>query len=149
MSELKAFFKQNKPVKKNEFFPACADFKDAEGKTILWEIRHLKPNELNKIRSTCTKIENKGKKVTFDADLYARLLVSTPVVYPNLKDAELIDSYLENYSLEDRTPENLICEMIDNDKEFQEFKRFIEEMNGIEKKTDEEEENVEIVTAKN
>ena len=146
MSELAVFFKQNKPVKKNEFFPVCADFKDKDGKVINWELRHLSSLELGRIRSQCMTIQANGKRFNFDGDLYNRMIASHAVVFPDLKNAELVDSYMSEYSLEDRTPENLICLIVDNDREFQALVKKVNEMNG----SNSEEDNKSLVeTAKN
>lgn len=137
MSELSVFFKQNKPVKANEFFPASADFKDENGEIIKWELRHLTSKDLSTIRSRCMEIKGNGKQVKFDGDLYNRLIVASAVVFPNLRNAELADSYMGQFAPEDRTPENLICLMIDNDGEFQNLVRKVNEMNGLNKHAEE------------
>lgn len=137
MSELTVFLKQNKPKKTNEFFPASEDFKDKDGKPILWELRHLTSLELGRIRSECMTIQAKGKTFKFDGDLYNRKVAAAAVVFPNLKSAELADSYMAEFAPEDRTPENLICLMIDNDMEFQLLVKKVNEMNGA--KVDNEE----------
>lgn len=129
MSELAAFFKQNKTEKKNEFFPASKDFVDAEGKPLLWELRHLPTVVVNRINTECTTI--KGKKVEFDGELYNRKKVAAAVVYPNLRDAALVDSYMAEYSQEDRTPENLIVLMLDDPREFNALLAKVNEMAGV------------------
>lgn len=130
MSELAAFFKQNKPAKKNEFFAASQDFVDADGKPIMWELRHIPTVAMKRIESACTVIKGKGK-VEFNADLYNRMKVAAAVVYPDLKNAELADSYMAEYSQEDRTPENLIVLMLDDPKEFNALLEKINEMEGV------------------
>jgi hypothetical protein len=141
MSELAAFFKQNKPVKQNKFYAASQDFKDAEGNPIKWELRHIPTVIMKRIESACTTIKSKGK-VEFDADLYNRKKVAAAVVYPNLRDAALVDSYMGDYSQEDRTPENLIVLMLDDPREFNALLEKINEMQGVDK--EEADSNIEI-----
>jgi hypothetical protein len=129
MSELAAFFKQNKPEKKNEFFPASKDFVDKDGNPILWELRPIPTIAMKRIEAECTII--KGKKVDFDSGAFQRKKVAAAVVYPNLRDTALMDSYMEGYSLDDRTPENLIVLMIDNYQEFVALQKKVDEMNGL------------------
>lgn len=133
MSEFAAFLKQNKPARKNEFFPASKDFVDAEGKPIMWELRHLPTIVVNRINSECTKIKGKNK-VEFDSELYNRKKVSAAVVYPNLKSAELLDSYMSDYPLDERTPENLIVLMLDDPNEFAALLAKVNEMAGVDTK---------------
>lgn len=130
MSELAAFFKQNKPVKKNEFFPASKDFVDAEGKPLMWELRHIPTITMKRIEGDCMVIKGKGK-VEFNTELYNRKKVAAAVVYPNLRDAALVDSYMADYSQEDRTPENLIVLMLDDPREFNALLAKINEMEGV------------------
>ena len=130
MSELAAFFKDKKPVKKNEFFPASADFVDAEGKPLNWELRHIPTITMKRIERDCTTIKGKGK-VEFDTDLYNRKKVAAAVVFPDLRNAELADSYMAGYSQEDRTPENLIVLMLDNPLEFNALLKKVNEMSGL------------------
>jgi hypothetical protein len=141
MSELAAFFKQNKPVKKNEFFPASKDFVDAEGNPLMWELQHIPTVVMKQIESACTVIK-RGGKVEFNADLYNRKKVAAAVVFPNLRNAELIDSYMWEYSQEDRTPENLIVLMLDDPREFNALLAKINEMEGVQ--AEQAESNIEI-----
>lgn len=138
MSELAAFFKQNKPEKKNEFFAASKDFVDAEGKPLMWELRHVPTITMNRIQSDCTIIKGKGK-VEFNTELFNRKKVAAAVVFPDLRSAELVDSYMAEYSQDDRTPENLIVLMLDDPNEFSALLKKVNEMAGI--KIDEEEED--------
>lgn len=147
MSELAAFFKQNKKEKKNEFFAASKDFVDAEGKPIMWELRHIPTVTMKKIETECTEIKGKNN-IKFDSGLFQRKKVAAAVVFPNLRDAALVDSYMSGYSQEDRTPENLIVLMLDNYKEFLALQRKVEEMNGFAEDADKAAKEI-IETAKN
>ena len=131
MSDFGAFLKQNRPAQKNEFMEVCADIKDQNGKVIPWELRHLTPGEISKMKSICYKIKKKGKDIQFDGDLYNRLITSRAVVFPDLKNQELVDSYMEQYAFTDRTPENLITLIIRNNREFEALLLKVCEMNGL------------------
>jgi hypothetical protein len=129
-NELAVFFKQNKPVKENVFFPASKDFKDEKGEPIKWELRHVPTAVMKQLEADCTILKNNGK-VEFDAQLYSRKMVASAVVFPNLRNAELIDSYMGDYSQEDRTPENLIVLLLDDIKEFNALLVKVNEIHGI------------------
>lgn len=131
MSEFAAFLKSNKPKKENVLFPACADYKDEKGNVLNWELRHLNPLIIGTIRSECTTITGKGTGAKVDGELFGRKMAAAAVVKPDLRNAELVDSYMGDYAPEDRTPDNLICLMIDNEKEYQAFLKKVFEMNGI------------------
>lgn len=129
-NELAAFFKENKKEKKNEFFPATKDLCDAEGKPLMWELRPIPTIVMKRIETECTEIRGKNN-FKFDQSLFQRKKVAAAVVFPNLRDAALVDNYMANYAPEDRTPENLIVLMVDNYKEFIALQRKVDEMNGF------------------
>ena len=98
MSDIKAFLKQNKEVKENVKVVVSDGFKDEKGKPIPFEIKALTAMEDEAIRNACMrKVQVTGKKNQFtnelDSNRYVRLLCTNSVVFPNLKDAELQDSY--------------------------------------------------------
>jgi hypothetical protein len=134
MSEFAAFFKENKKEKKNEFFPACKDFVDKDGKPILWELRHVPTGVISKIETACTKIKRHGVSEV-DADLFMRKKIAAAVVYPDLRNAELLDNYMANYPLDERTPENLIVLMLDDPKEYKALMRKVNEMDGVDERS--------------
>lgn len=129
-NELAVFFKQNKPTRQNVFFPASKDFKDEKGKPINWELRHIPTAVMKQIEADCTTIKSNGK-IDFNAELYSRKMVASAVVYPNLRNAELVDSYMSEYSHEDRTPENLIVLLLDDVTEFNALLNKVNEIQGI------------------
>lgn len=141
MSEFAAFLKSNKKAKPNEFFAASTDFVDADGKPILWELRYIPTCVKNKIEADCTTIKSNGK-VEFNTGLYSRKRIAAAVVYPDLRNAELMDSYMQGYPLDERKPENLIELMLDDPKEFNALLAKINEMEGINLKQTES--NIEI-----
>ena len=91
-----AFLKKNKVEKEHEFIPVSESFKDEDGKTILWEVRQLTNEEMKYIKKQCVKqVKDKrgGISVESDSDKMVGLMAATSTVYPELKNAELQNSY--------------------------------------------------------
>lgn len=124
MDSLKLFLKENKIKRENVFFPAASNLKGEDGDVLIWEIRHVSTKEDEQIREDCIK-EAKGRGVRVDYNLYLKKLAAASVVYPPLYNAQLQDSY------DVRNPEDLLCELIDNPGEYQEFIKFIQKINGF------------------
>lgn len=130
MSNLNRFLKQNKIVKENVKYPATKSLVDDDGKPLLWEIQPLSTKKNESIRESCTiEIPVKGKPNLFreklDSTKYTAKLIASSVVYPDLYDKDLQDSYNA------MTPEELIMEMIDDPGEYGDFAQFITEFNGF------------------
>ena len=111
MSDIKAFLKQNKEVKENVKVIVSDGLKDEKGKPIPFEIKALTAMEDEAIRNACMKkVQVVGKKNQYTSELdsnrYVRLLCTNSVVFPNLKDAELQDSYGVS------TPDDLLVAML-------------------------------------
>ena len=116
MSGMNAFLKQNKKnEKENVFFAASTKFLDENGEPLKWEIKALSSKKAQQIRNECNNISKNGKSVTVDQAKWQRMMAAECTVYPNLRDAELQDSYgvFE--------PEDLIMELLDDDAEFQAY----------------------------
>lgn len=131
MSGLNAFLKQNKKERENIKFAASSAFKDENGELIQWEIRPLKSREADLIRTECTNINAKGKKIDVDNSKFNRMIAAKCTVFPNLDDKELQDSYGVMGA------EQLIQELLDNDGEYQNYCQKILEISGY-SKTDEQ-----------
>lgn len=130
MSNMSSFLKKNKIVRENVFYPATKSLRDEAGQPLMWEIKPLSTKEDERIRDLCTReIPITGKPGMYrnrvDANAYIGKLLAASVVYPDLFDAELQDSY------DVKTPEDLIKEMIDDPGEFTEFTVFIQKFNGF------------------
>lgn len=98
MTDIKAFLKQNVDVQENVKVVVSNRFKDEKGNPIPFEIKVLTAMEDEAIRNACMKkVQVTGKKNQYinelDSNRYVRLLCTNSVVFPNLKDAELQDSY--------------------------------------------------------
>lgn len=130
MSELKLFLKANKKQKENTKYAATSSLVDEKGNPLEWEIKPLNTRESENIRESCTfEVPVKGKANMFrqklNTSLYIAKLMVSSIVFPNLYDAELQDSYGV------KTPEELIKEMIDDPGEYNEFASFIQDFNGF------------------
>lgn len=137
MSELSVFLKKNKQERKNAFFPATKNFVDKNGDPIMWEVRPLTTSENERIQAECTKeVPVPGKKGMFrsktDTQMYLTKLMVAAIVFPDLYNKELQDSYGV------MTPEDLLKELIDNPAEFNDFREFIVEQSGFDKDLNEE-----------
>lgn len=98
MSNLSFFLAPNvekRGIKKVAISPR---FHDEKGEPVLWEIRSISSAEDEVLRKSCTKqVPIVGKRnqyrPDFDANGYMTKLVTASVVYPDLNDADLQNSY--------------------------------------------------------
>lgn len=130
MSQFTLFMKQNKIQKTNVKYPAVKSLKDENGDTLQWELKHLTSRENDLIRDECTsEIPIAGKpnmyRPKLNASLYLRKLIAASVVYPDLYDAQLQDSYGV------KSPEDLIYAMVDEPGEYSELAAYIQKLNGF------------------
>ena len=95
MTNLTAFLAQNKIKKENIKFIASKSFVDENGKPIEWEIKAITSVENDAIKKECTKrVKVKNSYVLeTDVDLYVGKLAAACTVFPDLKNAELQNSY--------------------------------------------------------
>lgn len=131
MSNFSKFMKTNKVTRENVQLPVTESLIDPDtGKPVLWTIRPLTSNEVNRLQNECTKqvlVDGKKNKykTKFDTAKWTNALVCASVVEPNLYDAELQDSYGV------KTPEELIEQLIDDPGEFNALSKFIQEFNHL------------------
>lgn len=130
MGNLSLFLKKNKKVKVNAHYAATKSLCDADGKPLEWEIKALTTRESEDIRTTCTtEVPVTGKPGMFrpkvDTKAYIAKLIAACVVFPDLYDKELQDSYGV------KTPEDLLKEMVDDPTEYNAFAEFIQNFNGL------------------
>lgn len=97
MGALSCFLAQNAEKRKNRMVVISDRFRDGEG-PVEWEIRSISADEDEALRKACTKqVQVPGKKgqftQTFDANAYLGKLAAAAVVFPDLKNAELQNSY--------------------------------------------------------
>lgn len=115
MSNFEQFMKKNKIKVENIKYPVTASLQDENGKPLEWELRAITTKERNKLTEECTRfigLENGETEQKLDSELFLSKLAAASVVYPNLRDKELQDSYGV------MTPEELILEMVDSAEEF-------------------------------
>lgn len=99
MSEqnLQGFLAENAIKAENKKYVASKRFLGANREPLEWELRVLTSDEDDVIRKSCKSKEftpgTREVKVTMNNDKYAEELVCSCVVYPNLNDAKLQDSY--------------------------------------------------------
>lgn len=96
MSNLSRFFKENVKPAINEKIKISDRFTDEKGNILEWEIRAISNDLDDKLRNDCTE-QVKIKKGVYTPKLntqkYLRKFAAYTVVYPNLNDAELQNSY--------------------------------------------------------
>lgn len=126
MSDFKAFLQQNALETENIKFPVSNRFLDEKKKPIDWEIQAVTSEEDARIRKAhMKKVSGKGGVVTqnFDAEEYLATLATRCVVYPNLNNAELQNSYGV------MSAEQLIKKML-KPGEYQTLLQKVQEVNG-------------------
>lgn len=125
---LTLFFKENVVSAYDEKKVVISDrFKDEEGNPIEWILRPLSPDSLlNASESATVKV---GKSVDFKTSSYFKGIVTKSVVYPNLNDAELQNSYGVMGA------EQLLNIML-NAREFQKLQDECNKINGLDKSFD-------------
>ena len=124
--------KKNKKIRKNTFYPATKTLLDEKGSPLMWEIKPLTTAETETIRAECTKeIPVPGKRNMFrdkvDTNLYLDKMMVAAIVFPDLYNAELQDSYGV------KTPEALLKAMIDDPSEYSDLLGYIQEQSGFDK----------------
>lgn len=135
MSNLSLFLKKNKIQKQNTFFAATKSLCDEKGEPLLWEIRAISTAENDQLREECTiEVPIKGKPNMYrpkvNTSKYIGKMLAASVVFPDLMNAELQDSYGVN------TPEDLLKQMIDNPAEYNDFANFIQNFSGFDTSMD-------------
>lgn len=98
MSNFSAFFAQNKLKPETIKLAVSTNFVDENGKPLEWELRVLSASEDNQIRRASThKVKSPGKSNVYtselDTNLYLSKMTAASVVYPDLNNAELQNSY--------------------------------------------------------
>lgn len=98
MSGLTSFYKQNAIKVENIKCVASDRFLDEKNKPLQWELKALTTKEDENLRKKCEKkVAHPTKKGVYtqetDTNLYIGRLAVECTVFPNLKDANLQDSY--------------------------------------------------------
>ena len=135
MSKFSRFMKANKIAQKNEKFAPTQSLRDENRKPLEWEFKKISAKENEEIRDACTmEVQVKGKPNMFRPKVktseYLAKMIAASVVYPDLYDKELQDSYGV------MTPEDLVYAMVDNAGEYQELSVWLQNFQGFTKTMD-------------
>lgn len=111
MADFSAFMAQNVQTLENKKVVISNRFKDASGKPIEWEIRAISSEENEELQRKCyvnTPVVGQRNQFTRELDQikYTKALLAMSVVYPDLNNAKLQDSYGV------KTPEALLQKML-------------------------------------
>ena len=123
MNDLSVFLKENRKARENVFYCAGRDIKDSEGNIVKWEIRPISTSEEEKIREECTDCS--GGRYKLNVNRYIEKMIAEAVVFPNLYDAKLQDSYGV------KSPEALVKEILDEPGDYSRLAKFVQELNGF------------------
>ncbi|CAH1212283.1 putative protein YqbN [Paenibacillus plantiphilus] len=96
MGDLSVFFAQYANAETTESFIVSERFKDQSGTPVPWKLRSMTEEENEQCRKSATRrVKGKGGVLVSETnpEEYLAKLVSASVVFPNLKDAELQQSY--------------------------------------------------------
>lgn len=128
--------KENKKARPNERYAPTASLTDEKGNPLEWEFKHITSKENEELREQCTtEVQVTGKPNMFrpkvDAAKYIVKLITASVVFPDLYDEELQDSYGA------MTPEELLYSLVDDAGEYQELTAWVQRFQGFTKSFDE------------
>jgi hypothetical protein len=127
MNELQAFFAENVENDIVEEVVISKRFKDKNGKPIPWKIKAIGEDVNTELRKSCTKkvkIKNGIFMNETDQEAYLAKLAVECVVFPDLRNAELLKSYGV------MAPEELVKKML-LPGEYGKLLEKIQELNGF------------------
>lgn len=121
--DCKAFLATNVAKVENKKVVISTRFKDEKGQPIKWELKTLSADDNDALERRCyVNVPIVGRKGQFTRELdrnkYTSLLLAETVVFPDLNNAELQDSYGV------KTPEDLLKKMLT----LAEYNKLAEEM---------------------
>lgn len=93
MSTYRQFMKQNVKADEHEFHPISKRFVDENDEPILFEFRVLSSRDVDSARDSATVITRKGTQPSLNTTKLMHALITASMVYPDLEDKELQDSY--------------------------------------------------------
>ena len=130
MDDLKLFMKNNKLKRENTEYVATVALIDPETKEPLtWTIRSITTKESEKITNASFTMDtdtSRGRVTPrFNQELFKKKLICAAVVFPDLNNAELQDSYGV------KCAEDLLVEMVDNPTEYNNLANFVNSYTGI------------------
>lgn len=130
MANFAEFMKQNKKTKENVRFAVTKSLVGADGKPLEWELQPVTTRMNDQIRDACTlEVQVKGKpnvfRQKFDSAAYQNKLMVSAIVYPDLNNKDLQDSYGV------MSPEDLLKEMVDDAGEYTDLMLKVQEISGF------------------
>ena len=130
MSNFSKFMKANKKVRENEKHAVTKSLCDEKGQPLLWEFKHITSKENEALRESCTvELQVTGKPGMYRPKLktaeYIRKMIIASIVFPDLFDAELQDSYGV------KTPEDLLLAMVDDPGEYGDLSAYVQKVQGF------------------
>ncbi|RAV19726.1 phage tail assembly chaperone [Paenibacillus contaminans] len=96
MSDLSVFFAQNVAGEVTEEVAVSARFRNKDGSAVLWKLRSMTEDENEQCRKAATRrVKGKNGQYTQETNTedYLANLVSSSVVFPDLKNPDLQRSY--------------------------------------------------------
>lgn len=129
MNTFDLFFKENRSERECYFSEVCNDIKDENGNIVKWKLKPLSTKEEEEIREETT--ENINGSLRLNMNKYIEKLITASVVYPNLYDASLQDSY------HCKTPEELLKQIVNVPGEYSALAKLVQEKNGFKSIKDE------------
>lgn len=124
-----SFFMKSEAEKKKERVSIVISnrFKDEDGNPVPFELKVLSGAEIMKLQKNATRVIQSG--LEYDTAKFAKDLVEACVVFPNLNDASLQDSYGVMGAMD------LLNEMLDG-REFTKLFGKCQEINGMQQSLD-------------
>ena len=92
---LKSFFKENNIKIENVKYIASDRFKDENGEVIEWELKVLDNKKVDELRNrfSSRSYVNHKEEFKFNSEDFMKVFVTEAIVFPNLTDKDLQDSY--------------------------------------------------------
>ena len=122
MNTFDLFLKENRKERQCYYAEVCKDIKDEKGNIVKWKFTPLTTRE-EEIREEATETVNGNLKLNMTK--YIEKLITASVIYPNLYDATLQDSY------NCKTPESLLKAIVNIPGEYSDLARLVQEKNGF------------------
>lgn len=123
MNTFDLFLKENRKERQCYYAEVCKDIKDEKGNIVKWKFTPLTTREEEEIREEATETVNGNLKLNMNK--YIEKLITASVIYPNLYDATLQDSY------NCKTPESLLKAIVNIPGEYSDLARLVQEKNGF------------------
>lgn len=130
MSDFSRFMKQNKVQRANMQVAVTKSIVDENGDPVLWELRPLTTDEVERIRSKCTvEVQVPGKPGVYrpktDMTKYQLDMVCAAIVVPDLNNKDLQNSYGV------MSAEELLTQMVDSPGEYNDLLLITQKLNGF------------------